>query len=587
MTTDDEGARFEMGATPLPTSLANLLMERFDHLAAGPRAALEAAAVLGRQFPPGLLAEVAEVDDDAKSLLRPLLAADLVMANAEDGGYEFRNALIRDAVYDSLLGSRRAELHGRAGRALERVHANRPEEAADVLAHHYGRGENPEKAMRYLALAGDRSLAVHALDEATERHHAVLDLFERHPGADDDGFLADVLLGLARIYYFTVDFGALIRMVEAHLPRIEALGDPKRLSRFLFEAGYAHVFSGRQDIGKPLLERALAIGEEIGDEAAVAYAKMGLSWHYAYWEPPGAERRATMHRLAEEVAEWGRRNGDIWVASKALVSQGNEGAIWGRPDEARHHDMKLLELGRETGDPLPRAMALWRLAYLHAILGDLAAGIEYADESLALSISLIDRLYAEAARATALVFVGQPAESLAKLEAMRDLSLRGELRMVSFIAVDLPYGLALVTTGRMADGVAFIEAVRANSFQTGQTAARIWADYFLGEIYLKMALSKERSSFGVFWRNLGFLLRTAPRAARLATAKFNDTVEVARAHDLAQLLASSLFGLGRLDAAAKRGREARAKFDEARGIAEQIEAEDLAGKIDAAIRELG
>ena len=323
LTTDDEGVRFEMGATPLPASLANLLMERFDHLAAGPRAALEAAAVLGRRFPPGLLAEVAEDDDDAESLLRPLLAADLVMANAEDGGYEFRNALIRDAVYDRLLGSRRAELHGRAGRALERVHANRPEEAADVLAHHYGRGENSEKAMRYLALAGDRSLAVHALDEATERYHAVLDLFERHPGAADDGFLADVLLGLALIYYFSVDFGALIRMVEAHLPRIEALGDPKRLSCFLFEAGYAHVFGGWQDIGKPLLERALAIGEE----AAVDYANKGLSWHYAYWEPPGAERRATMRRLAEEAAEWGRQNGDIWVASKALVSQGNEGAI--------------------------------------------------------------------------------------------------------------------------------------------------------------------------------------------------------------------------------------------------------------------
>ncbi len=270
-----------------------------------------------------------------------------------------------------------------------------------------------------------------------------------------------------------------------------------------------------------------------------------------------------------------------------MLIDSNEGSIWGRPDEARRHDMKLLELGRETGDPRPRAMALWRLAYLHGFAGDLAAGIEYADESLALSISPIDRLYAEAARATALVFGGRPAEGLAKLEAMRDLSLRGELRMVNFLAVDLPYGLALVTTGRMADGVAFIEAVRANSFQTGQPAARIWADYFLGEIYLEMALSKARPPLAVLWHNLGFLLRTAPRAARLATAKFNDTIEVARAHDLASLLALSLFGLGRLDAAAKRGREARATFDEARGIAARIEAEDLAGTIDAAIRELG
>ena len=40
--------------------------------------------------------------------------------------------------------------------------------------------------------------------------------------------------------------------------RIEALGDQRRLSRFLFETGYAHVFGARQDIGRPLLDRLFA-----------------------------------------------------------------------------------------------------------------------------------------------------------------------------------------------------------------------------------------------------------------------------------------------------------------------------------------
>ena len=362
-----EGVRFEAGSAALPASLANLLMERFDHLEAGARAVLEAAAVVGRRFPPGPLAEIAGIEAPTEELLAALETADLVFRSDEDGGYEFRNALIRDAVYDSLLGPRKAELHGRAAAAFERLHANRLEEAADLLTHHYSLTDQADKAMRYLAMAGEKSLGVYALEEAAERFRAVLDLFERHPDADDDDFLADVLLGVARVHYFTIDFGSLIAMVEKYLPRIEALGDQRRLSRFLFETGYAHVFGARQDIGRPLLERALEIGQEIDDEVAIAYTKMGLMWHYIYWEPASVARRETVNRLGEEAIEVGRRIGDVWLTSKAMVARGNEAAMWGRPDEAVVFDLQLLELSRETGDPRPRGMGLWRLAYLTVI----------------------------------------------------------------------------------------------------------------------------------------------------------------------------------------------------------------------------
>ena len=229
-----------------------------------------------------------------------------------------------------MLGPRKAELHGRAAAAFERLHANRLEEAADLLTHHYSLTDQADKAMRYLAMAGEKSLGVYALEEAAERFRAVLDLFERHPDAAADDFLADVLLGVARVHYFTIDFGSLIAMVEKYLPRIEALGDQRRLSRFLFETGYAHVFGARQDIGRPLLERALEIGQEIDDEVAIAYTKMGLMWHYIYWEPASVARRETVNRLGEEAIEVGLRIGDVWLTSKAMVARGNEAAMWGR-----------------------------------------------------------------------------------------------------------------------------------------------------------------------------------------------------------------------------------------------------------------
>ncbi len=221
----------------------------------------------------------------------------------------------------------------------------------------------PKRAIStVLALAGEKSLGVYALEEAEARFQAVLDLVEQHPDAADDAFLADVLLGIARVYYFTVDFGSLIAMVEKYLPRVEALGDKKRLSRFLFETGYAHVFAARQEVGVPLLERALALGEEIGDDEAIGYASMGLTWSHIYWTPAAPERHDTVLRLAERAIEIGRRIGDIWLTSKAILAEAAEADVWGRPDEARRADLALIELSRETGDPRPRRMGLWRLA---------------------------------------------------------------------------------------------------------------------------------------------------------------------------------------------------------------------------------
>ena len=56
---------------------------------------------------------------------------------------------------------------------------------------------------------------------------------------------------------------------------LRPLGDKKRLSRFLFEGGYAHIFAAQAEPGQDLLHRARALGEESGDDLAVAYAEFG------------------------------------------------------------------------------------------------------------------------------------------------------------------------------------------------------------------------------------------------------------------------------------------------------------------------
>jgi class 3 adenylate cyclase/tetratricopeptide (TPR) repeat protein len=579
----ESGIAFEAGDGGLPVGLENLLMDRVDRLDEGPRAALEAAAVIGRRFPPGLVDRVAGLDGAAAEHLRALEIHELILPAGDGDDYEFKHALLRDAVYESLLSARRAELHGRAAEAIEHTHANRLGEVADVLAHHYSHTERADKAARYLALAGEKSLGVYALEEAETRFQAVLDLLEEHPDAADDSFLADVLLGIARVHYFTVNFGSLIALVEKYLPRIEALGDKRRLSRFLFETGYAHVFAARQDVGQPLLERALALGEEIGDDEAIGYASMGLTWNYIYWTPAGPERRDTVHRLAERAIEIGRRSGDVWLTSKAILAKAQDLMVWGSPGEARRVDLALLELSRETGDPRPRSMGLFRLAYGSALSGEYEEATEYADEALHLSMSPMDRMYAQGGKAFALVLSGHAAEAIELLEELGRRSDKGQMRIVTFLAFHLPYGLALVMSGRMAEGVRYIEDSARRYTDLGQPFADAWAHYYLGEIYLQMALGTERPTLTVILRNLGFVLRTVPVAAAKARRNLAAAAEQFRALDTPGTLAMSLYSLGLLDSAKKRPQEARAHLAEARDLAAAVEAEALVDKIDAAL----
>ena len=97
----------------IPESLQGSLMARLDRLSAASKEVAQIAAVIGREFDRGLLAQVAALEapilDDA---LNQLLAAQLVvMGGTSRQALLFRHALIQDAAYQSLLTRKRLQHH--------------------------------------------------------------------------------------------------------------------------------------------------------------------------------------------------------------------------------------------------------------------------------------------------------------------------------------------------------------------------------------------------------------------------------------------------------------------------------------------
>ncbi|HEV2231444.1 MAG TPA: AAA family ATPase, partial [Thermoplasmata archaeon] len=108
----DAGLQFlEDRTVQLPTSLRSLLATRLDRLEAGDKALLQVAAVVGRQFRPELVAAAAGAPEGSASRLTAMQTLDLVYPDPTTGEWWFKHALIRDALYDGVLESRRETLH--------------------------------------------------------------------------------------------------------------------------------------------------------------------------------------------------------------------------------------------------------------------------------------------------------------------------------------------------------------------------------------------------------------------------------------------------------------------------------------------
>ena len=113
---------------------------------------MQAASVLGQRFVSSALKYLLNRADYipdrlvSRLLVRPQQASGDV--------FLFTHALIRDAIYDTLLRSRRRELHRRAAE----WYADRD---AVLRAEHLDRAEHPEAARAYLAAARSQAAEYH------------------------------------------------------------------------------------------------------------------------------------------------------------------------------------------------------------------------------------------------------------------------------------------------------------------------------------------------------------------------------------------------------------------------------------------
>jgi class 3 adenylate cyclase/predicted ATPase len=393
----EKGDHYELvGSLPplaIPATLHDSLMARLDRL--GPvKEVAQIGAVIGREFSHELLVAVAgRPQAQLQGALERLVASELVFRRGAppEATYSFKHALVQEAAYQSLLKSKRQQLHGRIAATLEQqfpeVGASEPE----LLAHHATRAGALEKAVRYWQLAGEKALERSANAEAAGHLAKGLDLLGDLPEPAARRPL-ELELRLALGPALIATRGQTAGAVGANYGRARTLageiGEDTQAFRALFGLWQFHLLRAEVRTARALSEQCAALARRRDDRELLLGACRALgAAHYYLGEFVAA--RATLAEgvaLAHDLPQRWQAPGllaDPRVTCRSYLSR----TLWtlGYPDRARALGDEALALAEAAGHPFTLANNLGLIAGLRVALRDVGGAARLAGRLIGLA----------------------------------------------------------------------------------------------------------------------------------------------------------------------------------------------------------
>jgi class 3 adenylate cyclase len=356
----DTATALDPGSVRIPPTIQALLAARVDRLPDTERGLSQRASIVGRVFGQDAVLELTPPDARPGIVndLLGLIRRDLIEAETPDldvvDAYRFRHVLIRDAAYDALRKTDRADLHRRFADWLERTAADRLAEYQEIVGYHLASAYRYKTELRELGPL---------TDELGDRAAGHLHVGARRARDRGDSAAALSLCGQA----------------EA-LP----IADSRRRAGVLLDEGLAASDVGQLSEAGRCAQEALRIALDIADLAAAARARL---LRLDIWSVDGTFAALDPKVVAE--LEAARMDADASGDPRALAEAWFSMSIYswadGRPTESAAEVRTATGYARAAGD-LRLVAELERNALVMTF-----AGPSPATEVMTQALALMDR----------------------------------------------------------------------------------------------------------------------------------------------------------------------------------------------------
>jgi class 3 adenylate cyclase len=359
----------------VPETVQQVLAARIDRLTADQKAALQLAAVLGRELSLDLAEEVWDGDVPLEARLQQLKGLEFL--RERHGGPErifvFTHTLTREVAYDGMLEARRRQLHGRAGASLEQSESSQRFEHGELLAYHYARSADPARAIPYLAAAGARAKDRYANQEAIRLYQRALSIIGDLPaGSDRDGQELAILQAMAAPLNARYGYASpeLQQALERTVALAESLGRKDLTVAGLVPLWTSRFVQGRMADAYQIANRALILADPGSKPSAQAH-------HAAGGSAMSLGRPAEALRHLGRVADLG--GSEVWLITgiRADIHSRAWAAhlhwLLGHDTEAQSACHQAIELARSIDHPFCLAVTLACGSITHQLRHDLPA----------------------------------------------------------------------------------------------------------------------------------------------------------------------------------------------------------------------
>ena len=167
----------------VPDTIQGIIAARIDRLEDNLKRTMQVASVIGRDFAFRILQTITGMKEELKSNLINLQGLEFIYEKRlfPELEYIFKHILTQEVAYNSLLTKRRNEIHENIGAAIETIYSDRLEEFYEMLAYHYSKSENLQKAAHYLKLSGIKAVGMHSPVEALHYYQEALKALKQLP----------------------------------------------------------------------------------------------------------------------------------------------------------------------------------------------------------------------------------------------------------------------------------------------------------------------------------------------------------------------------------------------------------------------
>ena len=242
----------------VPDTIQGIIAARMDRLEENLKRIMQVASVIGREFAFRILQAISDMREDLKSELLNLQGLEFIYEKSlfPELEYVFKHALTQEVAYNSLLSNRRKEIHKKIGKAIEELYAGNLEEFYEMLAYHYSKGEELEKACRYLKLSGEKAVRSHALWEGYGFYKEAVELLNRPPETEEKKKELIEVIRLMRIPMALLGYPeGSFKFLQQGEGLAKEMGDPRLLARLHSLMGNYYTIIGRSLDGDQIYGR--------------------------------------------------------------------------------------------------------------------------------------------------------------------------------------------------------------------------------------------------------------------------------------------------------------------------------------------